>query len=210
MEEKKSKQHRYYERNKEAISLKNKKRYEQNKEKAKEYYEENKEKFKQYYKDNIESIQEKRTLNRDKKNAYSKNRYPLIKEEKLKYNKKYISERMKTDPIFKFKRSIRSIIYNAITKNGGEKLTRTEIILGCSFEEFRLYLESKFEPWMSWENYGNWNGIATEINISWDIDHIIPMATANNEFDIIKLNHYTNLQPLCSYTNRHIKKFHIT
>ena len=24
--------------------------------------------------------------------------------------------------------------------------------------------------------------------------------------DIYKLNHYTNLQPLCSYTNRYIKK----
>ena len=24
--------------------------------------------------------------------------------------------------------------------------------------------------------------------------------------DLIKLNHYTNLQPLCSYINRHIKR----
>ncbi len=26
--------------------------------------------------------------------------------------------------------------------------------LGCSFEELKTYLESKFEDWMTWENYG--------------------------------------------------------
>ena len=40
----------------------------------------------------------------------------------------------------------------------------------------------------------------------WDIDHIIPVSLAESESDIIKLNHYTNLQPLCSKVNRNIKK----
>ena len=40
----------------------------------------------------------------------------------------------------------------------------------------------------------------------WEIDHIIPLATATTEEDIIRLNHYTNLQPLEAYYNRHIKK----
>jgi hypothetical protein len=38
------------------------------------------------------------------------------------------------------------------------------------------------------------------------IDHIIPISTANTEDEVIKLNHFTNLKPLCSYTNRYIKK----
>ena len=59
--------------------------------------------------------------------------------------------------------------------------------------------------WMSWSNYGNWNGYPKELNAAWDIDHIIPISTAETEEEIIKLSHYTNLQPLCSYTNRHIK-----
>ena len=59
---------------------------------------------------------------------------------------------------------------------------------------------------MNWDNKGNVNGvIASTINQSWDIDHIIPLATATCEADVIRLNHYTNLQPLCSYTNRYIK-----
>ena len=59
---------------------------------------------------------------------------------------------------------------------------------------------------MNWENYGLYNG---EKNFGWDIDHIMPMATALTEGEIIKLNNYTNLQPLCSYLNRNIKKDNI-
>jgi hypothetical protein len=65
-------------------------------------------------------------------------------------------------------------------------------------------MESQFKEWMSWENHGIIEiGI---VNIGWDIDHIIPISSAKTEEDVIRLNHYTNLQPLCSYTNRYIKK----
>ena len=67
-------------------------------------------------------------------------------------------------------------------------------------------MESKFEPWMNWSNRGNWNGNPKKMNTAWDIDHIIPLSSATNEDEIIKLNHYTNLQPLCSYINRHVKR----
>ena len=56
---------------------------------------------------------------------------------------------------------------------------------------------------MSWENKGLYNG---ELNYGWDIDHIIPLDTAKTEEDVIRLNHYSNLQPLCSKINRDIKK----
>lgn len=56
---------------------------------------------------------------------------------------------------------------------------------------------------MTWDNHGKYNG---ELNYGWDIDHIIPTSSANTEEELIKLNHYTNLQPLCSYVNRYVKK----
>jgi hypothetical protein len=76
-------------------------------------------------------------------------------------------------------------------------------ILGCDYDYFRKYIESKFERWMSWENYGLYNG---ELNYGWDMDHIIHISSATNLFDIKILYHYSNFQPLCSKINRDIKK----
>ena len=56
---------------------------------------------------------------------------------------------------------------------------------------------------MSWDNYGLYNG---DLNHGWDIDHITPISSGISEDEILKLNHYSNLQPLCSKTNRYIKK----
>jgi 5-methylcytosine-specific restriction endonuclease McrA len=63
---------------------------------------------------------------------------------------------------------------------------------------------------MNYENKGLYNG---ELNYGWDIDHIIPLSsidknlTEEERFIKLKeLNHYTNLQPLCSKINRDIKR----
>jgi len=90
---------------------------------------------------------------------------------------------------------------NNINKKKNNKKTIT--ILGCSITEFGKYLESKFDDWMNWDNKGLYNG---EFNYGWDIDHIIPVSTTETEEEILRLNHYTNLQPLCSKINRDIKK----
>jgi hypothetical protein len=76
-------------------------------------------------------------------------------------------------------------------------------ILGCSYQHFKIYIESKFESWMNWDNYGLYNG---QLNHGWDLDHIVPKSIAKTEEDILKLNHYTNFRPLCSKTNRDIKR----
>ena len=107
------------------------------------------------------------------------------------------------NPIIRLKSNIHSLIYNKINKNGYTKKSKTYQILGCSFNDFKLHIENQFETWMNWDNYGLYNG---ELNYGWDIDHIIPLKIAITEDDVIKLNHYTNLQPLCSKINRDIKK----
>jgi hypothetical protein len=119
------------------------------------------------------------------------------------YHTEYSRNRYNADLMFKFRRSCRNLIKLAFRNKKSNKTLKTEIILGCSFEEFKLYLESKFESWMTWDNRGIYNG---ELNYGWDIDHIVPVSSANTEEELIKLNHYSNLQPLCSKINRHIKK----
>jgi len=127
-------------------------------------------------------------------------------EVKVKLNKKKSERnrnRKKIDPLYNLIVSIRCSISNNFRCGGFTKSKRTENILGCTFFEFKIYIESKFELWMNWDNKGLYNG---EFNYGWDIDHIIPISTGKNVEDMYRLNHFTNLQPLCSKTNREIKK----
>lgn len=101
------------------------------------------------------------------------------------------------------KERIQSLICNSFIKKSIIKEELIPNILGCTYEEFKIHIENQFQPWMSWDNYGKYNG---ELNFGWDFDHIIPISSATSEEEIIKLNHYTNFQPLCSKTNRYIKK----
>ena len=115
----------------------------------------------------------------------------------------YFNKKCKTDELFRLKQNIRNLVKYSLKNKGVKKESKTINILGCSFEEFKNYLESKFENWMTWENYGKYNG---KPKFGWDIDHIIPMSSGKDEKTILALNQYTNLQPLCSYINRVTKK----
>lgn len=120
--------------------------------------------------------------------------------------RKYDNEKYKTDPKHKLKKLIKVYIkygINCILKEEIPKTKTKEQILGCSFEEFKQHLESQFQPWMNWDNHGKYNG---EYNFGWDIDHITPISSAKNIEDIVKLNHFSNLQPLCSKINRDVKR----
>jgi hypothetical protein len=159
--------------------------------------------------------------NKESKNINYKNWYQNNKETKKisdiewrtkniekvrKYHNKYVKESSIKNPLFKLKRIARRIIYNSFNNKNFIKTNITHEILGCSFEEFKQHLESLWEPWMNWDNYGNPKDAIVEPNKTWDIDHIIPLATAKTEDDVYRLNHYTNLQPLCSYVNRFVKR----
>jgi len=197
----------YYQENKELIKLKSKiysiNNKETIKEWKKEYYVDNKDLIKiksiKYYDDNKEIIKDKvrkyYSKNKDKNKEYRDNNKD--KRNKLRCN------RLKNDNLYRLSQYTRTMIRKHISNGGFSKTSKTSKILGCSFEEFKLYLEDKFQPWMTWENRGLYNG---ELNYGWDIDHIIPISSANTEEEIIALNHYTNLQPLCSKINRDIKK----
>lgn len=166
----------------------------------KKYYQDKKEIIRKnqkiYYSENREIIREIQKEYRDE------NRESLTIRNR-EYSKRYKNKKS-GDILWILSSRIRTMIGKSFRGGGYSKGSKTEDILGCSFEELKVYLESKFEYWMNWENRGLFNGC---LNYGWDIDHIIPLSSANSEEDIIRLNHYTNLQPLCSYTNRHIKMY---
>ena len=140
----------------------------------------------------------KETINSYQKKYYLENKDIIAKRQRI-----YEIKRRVNDPIFKLSGNIRTMIRKSIKSNGYPKKSKTYEILGCSFEQFKEYIELLWESWMTWENHGKYNG---ELNYGWDIDHIIPLSSATTEDEILKLNHYSNLQPLCSKVNRDIKR----
>jgi hypothetical protein len=161
------------------------------KDKKRKYYQENKEKLKIYRAEYTEKNKEK--INKKVKEYYENNKRKIDE-----YTLKYTKDRILNDPLFYLKYKIRRLINVSIRNKGYTKKSRTYQILGCSFDEFKIYIESKFEHWMNWTNHGAYN---IEYNTTWQLDHIIPISLAESENDIIKLNHYTNFQPLCSRKN---------
>lgn len=173
--------------------------------------------FRDYYLTNKPEPKIKKELTEDEKislinkqkeaKKLANKRYRENNKETLKITKRvYKQKRIETDPLFKLRTRISGNIISAFRRTKHVKSSKTEDILGCSFYEFKNHIESLWEPWMNWDNYGNPKDGVYELNKTWDIDHIIPNNLGSTEEEILKLNHYKNLKPLCSYYNRFIKK----
>lgn len=148
---------------------------------------------------------------RRQKNAerYKKrNADPVLHQQELARKREYRQRKKElvaqAAELRKFEQNTRRTIRYSFQKLGLKMPIKTEEILGCSLAEFKEYIVSKWKPWMSWNNYGVL--VAGESEKGWDCDHIIPVRTVITMEDAIRLNHYTNFQPLCSRLNRHIKR----
>ena len=119
----------------------------------------------------------------------SKNRYINNREACIEYSKKYIKNRLKTDSLFKLLYTLRKRT-RQVFKNKKFIKPSTRLLIGEDLSFVKNYLENQFTEGMSWENHGKWH-----------IDHIIPLSSASNESELIKLCHYTNLQPLWAFDN---------
>jgi hypothetical protein len=113
----------------------------------------------------------------------------LLKEKQRLYSVIKMTRRME-NPLFRFKVRLRNNVRSSFKRGGFSKTSKTCEILGADWEVVKKYFESKFKPGMSWDNMGLWH-----------IDHILPISTATCEEDVIRLNHYTNLQPLWAEDN---------
>lgn len=124
---------------------------------------------------------------------YRKEYFQLNKGRINQYMKKYIKNRSATNSSFRIQRSICSRIRNAMAgKTKG--FPSLKLVGVASWDVLKKYLESKFLPNMTWDNYGTHG---------WHIDHIIPCA----RFDFTQIEqqkqcfHYSNLQPLWAHDN---------
>lgn len=103
------------------------------------------------------------------------------------YRNQWKKDRRKNDPLYSLKEKCSNRLRQFLKRAGLKKRESVHPMLGCTYDELRRHLESKFLPGMTWQNatyYG------------WHIDHIIPLASAKTMRDVRRLFHYTNLQPL--------------
>jgi hypothetical protein len=112
------------------------------------------------------------------------------RENNRKSSRRYERERMKNNPLAAIAKRARVRTAGAIRDAGYRKMSRTADILGCCWETLMFHLESKFVDGMSWDNRSRWH-----------IDHIMPLASAKTEEELVALCHYTNLQPLWAAEN---------
>lgn len=173
----------YREKNRDILNEYQKKWRDKNQEKLKEYRkewrEENIDEIKNYHKKY--QIKNREKLNEAAKEWRKKNKNKLNETQK---------QRLINEPMFRLKRNLSSRTCNAFKVKSWRKDGKTEKLLGATYEVVSNHIKSRFTKGMTWENQGEWH-----------IDHIIPLASATTEKELIELCHYTNLQPLWASDN---------
>lgn len=173
----------------------------------------NKEKVSAYRKEYNAVNKEK--LSEDAKIWYQNNRERSIAKhgEWVKINRNKIREYYKNrrnNPAIKLRQNISITIKNMLQSQDGSKQGKSiKNYLPYSIEELKTYLESLFEPWMTWENWGkysvkDWNDNDSS-TWTWQIDHIIPQSlliyTSMEEENFQKCWALSNLRPYSAKQN---------
>lgn len=149
----------------------------------KESYNESRQKWHEANKDKVRVYQAKyREQNREKLRAYWQRHYQQNRERAIHRQISYV----RNDPNKKMAATLRKQLNRWVKKSTGRHSTQK--LLGCSFAEFRNWIEGQFAKDMCWENYGQ----------IWHLDHIMPCSA----FDLTKPNqvkicfHFSNIRPL--------------
>lgn len=142
--------------------------------KQKNYQYRNTDKYKKYYQEYRKKYYNKireHLIKIRKTDEFKKYEREYRKTEKYKeYKRNYHKKRRLFDPKFRINCTISSSIYLSLkSKKAGRKW---ESLTGYTVEDLMAHLESKFEPWMNWDNYGSKEG-------KWTIDHIKPRSLFN-------------------------------
>jgi len=123
------------------------------------------------------------------------NAYRAANPDKVRRTAKRHYERVKGNPAYRLKAAIKAGIHSRLTK--GKSGVSTFDALGYSLDDLKSALEARFQPGMTWENYGKGG---------WEIDHIFPLSAlpCNSIHDpnFRRVWALSNLRPLWASENR--------
>jgi len=162
----------WYEKNKETAKLRARAHYRNNKARHTEC-------AKAWRAANIERVRERQRAAQARRGAKDRKRF-----------QEYKRNRRLTDPGYRITEALRKRLWDAL--QGNAKAGRTMELVGCSTDELKSHLQSKFTDGMAWNNYGKWQ-----------IDHIVPCSAydLSNPEHQRRCFHYSNLQPLWASDN---------
>ena len=163
-------------------------------ERLKKRYASNKQEYlrqqREYRLKNADAIRERRRRYRQRnasKIKVAKQIYAANNKDKIA---KALANRRANNPIARMANSMRRSIRRYLDAGQKGEMSSFEII-GCSKDDLRKHLESKFRDGMTWQNYGK----------HWHIDHVVPLISAKSSDEVKRLCHWTNLQPLTAFEN---------
>lgn len=117
----------------------------------------------------------------------SKKEFPVSK---TKQYRKELVARLRRDPCIAMGERISRMLAHAMKRVGAFKSSSTFDLLGYTAGDLRRHIERQFVPGMNWDNRDKWQ-----------IDHIIPISSANTTDEVLALNQLSNLRPLWATAN---------
>lgn len=105
------------------------------------------------------------------------------------YHHKY-----QTNQSFRAKEVLKRRLNKFVKAGSGRRMSA---LIGCSWDKFKSYIESQWEPWMNWDNLGG------PFEGNWQIDHIVPCSWFDQENPEHRALcwHHSNLRPICARMN---------
>ncbi len=124
--------------------------------------------------------------------------------------RKYIRNRIAKDQAYKLHKNISQYIRVILKNNGSSKRGKSMLkYIGYSMKDLKNHIESQFESWMNWNNWGKYNSKTWNDNDqstwAWNIDHIKPVSKFNylsmEDTEFIECWALSNLRPLSAKQN---------
>ena len=119
----------------------------------------------------------------DRRKIHYKENKEYVKKQVYEYQK----NKLKTDPVYKFEKNLRTRVYQAFTAQNQKKKQRTRKYLDCTTKFFQEWICFQLYDGMTLENYGDW----------WHIDHVKPCAKfdLSDEIQAKECFHWSNCRP---------------